>query len=204
MPSKYPKDRFDQIPRGLDRVGAHRAPARRGGGWITFWWALAATILLIAVGIVGLFVLNDRLNFAQPGGPTATATPTAGAATPAPSSPAAAPPSETVAPPAIAPTIDPGLVLTVLNGTPGTGVAAAVADALRTDGWDVADTGDADSEDVPTTTVYYSDPALEGAARGLLGSLASSSPRATLTLSDAYAGSGSDITVVVGNDYVAP
>jgi hypothetical protein len=200
MPSKYPKDRFDQIPRGLDRVGAHRAPGRRGGGWVTFWWALAATILLIAVGIVGLFVLNDRLNFAQPSG--STATPTAGAATPAPSSPAAAAPSETAAPPSVEPTIDPDLVLTVLNGTPGTGIAAAVADSLSADGWDVGDTGDADSEDVPATTVYYSDPALEGAARGVLGSLGSSSPAATLSLSDAYAGSGADITVVVGNDYV--
>ena len=34
MAQKFPRDRFDSIPHGIERVGAHRAPARRGaGGW---------------------------------------------------------------------------------------------------------------------------------------------------------------------------
>ena len=51
MAQKFPRDRFDSIPHGIDRVGAHRAPARRGAKWIAFGWAALATVVLVAVGI---------------------------------------------------------------------------------------------------------------------------------------------------------
>ena len=191
MPQTFPKDRFDHIPRKLDRVGAHRAPGKKGRRWIAFWWALAATILLIALGIVGLFFLNDRLSFDVTGPPTGTAAPTE-TGTPTP--------TETAAAPTIEPTVDPSLSVTVLNGTPAIGVAGGVRELLTSAGWTVGSIGDADSQEVPTTIVYYADPALEGAARGVAGSL----PGSDILLSNNFAESGAALTVIVGNDYVPP
>lgn len=191
MPQTFPKDRFDHLPRKLDRVGAHRAPGKKGRRWIAFWWALAATILLIALGIVGLFFLNDRLSFDVSGPPTGTAAPTE-TGTPTP--------TETAAAPTIEPTVDPSLSVTVLNGTPAIGVAGGVRELLTSAGWTVGSIGDADSQEVPTTIVYYADPALEGAARGVAGSL----PGSDILLSNNFAESGAALTVIVGNDYVPP
>jgi LytR cell envelope-related transcriptional attenuator len=191
MPNRYPKDRFDDLPRKLDRVGAHRAAAAKRSGWVALWWALAATILLIAGGVVGLFVLNERLDFASPG-----------VETPPPSASATPPPTEAPTPtptstPTPEPTIDPALSITVLNGTPGVGVAGGVAELLTAEGWTVGATADASSEDVPETIVYYADASLEGAARGVAGSVAGSD----ILLSSDFADSGADLTVVIGNDY---
>lgn len=188
MPSNFPKDRFDDLPRNLDRVGAHRAPAKRGKGWVTFWWALAATIVLVTVGVLGLFYLNDRLNFTLPGAGSPSPTATASA------TPTAAPTAE--------PTLDPSLSVTVLNGTPGTGVASGLGETLTEAGWSVGATSNADTETVPATVVYYPDASLEGAARGVLGAIVGTIPTATILLSSDFADTGADITVVVGNDYV--
>lgn len=185
MPSTYPKDRFDDLPRHLDRVGAHRAPRKRGRGWIAFWWALGATIVLIALGVGGLFLLNDRLNFDLSGVGSPSATPT---------------PTESAAPPQAEPTVDPSLSVTVLNGTPGAGVAAGVGELLTAAGWTVGATSNASTEDVAETVVYYADPALEGAARGVAASI----PGSDVLLAPDFAESGAALTVVVGNDYVAP
>jgi hypothetical protein len=190
MPSNFPKDRFDDLPRKLDRVGAHRAPATRGKGWVTFWWSLVATIVLVAIGVLGLFYLNNRLNFTLPG---------AGSPTPIASAPVSATPT---ASPTAKPTLDPKLSVTVLNGTPGTGIAAKVGQTLTQAGWTVGATSNADTETVPTTVVYYADASLEGAARGVLGSIVGTIPTASIQLSSDFAKTGADITVVVGNDYV--
>jgi hypothetical protein len=53
--ASFPRDQFDDVPDGDGRVGAHRAPPRRGRGWIAFAWAALATGVLV---IVGLFVLS--------------------------------------------------------------------------------------------------------------------------------------------------
>ena len=185
MPTSHPKDRFDHLPHSSERVGAHRAPAKKGRGWVAFWWALAATVVLIGIGVAVLAGLNNRLTFEMPGTSKA-------AGTAAPTAPA------TETPPAVVPTVDPGLTVTVLNGTPGDGVAAAVGDVLTADGWTVGALSNASTEDVPTTTVYYADATLEGAARGVAGSL----PGSVVLLASDFAESGADLTVVVGNDYV--
>lgn len=203
MPRNTPNDRFDSIPHTVDRVGAHRGPAKKGRGWIVLAGAFGATVLLVGAGVGVLFLQNDKLNFSMPGA-ASTDAPAASASTTPPASPeptesAVAPPPAEVTPPAPVATVDPSLSVTVLNGTPGTGVAAAVGRTLTNAGWTVDDTGDADSEDVAVTTVYYSDATLEGAALGVAASI----PGAETRLSDAFSGTGASLTVVVGNDYVA-
>ena len=188
MPKKPAKDRFDTLPHTTERVGAHRAIGSRRKGWVTFAWALCATIVLVGLGAIGLLVLNDRLNFELPGATTSTAA--------APSAEAEAP-AETVAPTPEA-TLDPSISITVLNGTAGAGVAAAVGQSLADAGWTIGATSNASTEDVPTTVVYYEEPTLEGAALGV----ASAIPGATVVLSPDFAESEAAITVVVGNDYV--
>lgn len=182
MARTYPHDRFDDLPHG-NRVGAHRAPAKKGRGWVPFWWALGTTLLLIGIGIVVLVTLTNRLSFTIPGLPTDAAT---------------TPPSAEVIPTA-APTVDPTLSVTVLNGTPDTDLAASVAEVLNNEGWGVGSTQQSDADDVESTYVYYSDAALEGAARGVATLL----PGSEILRSDNFAETGASITVVVGNDYPA-
>ncbi|ANP73731.1 LytR C-terminal domain-containing protein [Cryobacterium arcticum] len=190
MPTSYPKDRFDDLPHKLDRVGAHRAPGRKGRRWVAFWWALAATALLVGVGAVGLTVLNNRLNFTIPGISSETSTGTE-AATEAPTAEAV---------PTAEPTTDPDASVTVLNGTATSGVARSVGELLTDSGWSVGTMSDADTEDITTTTVYYADPSLEGAARGVAALL----PGSAILLSSDFAGSDATLTVVVGTDYAMP
>jgi hypothetical protein len=185
MARKFAKDRFDTHTHALDRVGAHRAPGRKGRGWIAFWWALGATVLLIAVGVVGIFAINNRLNFSNiPGLASSSSTP---------------PPIETVVPTAEA-TVDPALTVNVLNGSAINGVAASVTDTLTAAGWVVSATGNADTDTEPTSVIYYTDASQEGAARGIAASL----PGAKIVVSTSFVDSGAALTVVVGNDYISP
>ncbi|MDJ0350679.1 LytR C-terminal domain-containing protein [Cryobacterium sp. PH29-G1] len=185
MARKFAKDRFDTHAHALDRVGAHRAPGKKGRHWVAFWWALGATVLLIVVGVIGIFAINNRLDFSNiPGLASASATPT---------------PTETVIPTA-EPTVDPALSVSVLNGSENNGVAASVSDTLTAAGWDVVDTGNASVNTEPTTVIYYAEATTEGAARGLAASL----PGSKIVISTNFVDSGADLTVVVGNDYVAP
>ena len=176
MAQKFPRDRFDSIPHGIDRVGAHRAPARRGAKWIAFGWAALATVVLVAVGIGGVMLLNDRLNFASP---TATPTPT---------------PVVTAAP-----TLAPDVPVTVLNGTTTSGLAANAAELLAAGGVTVGATANASADDLTETVVYYASADLEGAARGVAQLL----PEADVRLSEQFAATGTPLVVVLGADYAA-
>jgi len=189
MPSTYPKDRFDHLPHSLDRVGAHRAPRKKGRHWVAFWWALGATAVLIGLGVFGMASLSNKLNIAIPGLSSSPATETATAT---------ATDAATAVPTAVA-TVDPSLTVTVLNGTTGTGVAKAAGDLLSAAGWTVGALSNASTEDVTKTTVYYADATLEGAARGVAASL----PGSTVLLASDFATSGADLTVVVGADFVS-
>jgi len=183
MPTSYPKDRYDDLPHKLDRVGAHRAPAKKGRKWVAFWWALAATAVLVSLGAVGLSVLNNRLNITIPGIAAEIAVSETPTAEPVPTA---------------EPTTDPSARVTVLNGTATSGVARSVGELLTGNGWEVGSTSDADTEDVVTTTVYYADATLEGAARGVAALL----PGSAVLLSSDFAGSDAQLTVVVGSDFV--
>ena len=61
-----PRDRFDDIPDDLVRVGAHRSPAKRGRGWIAFAWAALATGALVVGGLYGLSLVNPAISFELP------------------------------------------------------------------------------------------------------------------------------------------
>ena len=182
MPT-YPKDRFDERPDDLLRVGAHRAAAKKGRGWIGFGWAALATVVLVVAGLTALSLATDNVNFDLPffsssDTPTPTPTPTTTAA----------------------PKVDPALAISILNGTPTQGLANQIGDALVTQGWNGAAVGvgsraNAASNNIATTTVFYSDPVNEGAARVLVLALKVGQIR----LANNYP--GSPITVLIGLDY---
>jgi hypothetical protein len=56
----FPRDQFDAIPDDLTRVGAHRAPAKKGRGWLAFLWAVLATVALVAGGLFTLSRLDSK------------------------------------------------------------------------------------------------------------------------------------------------
>ena len=187
--ASFPRDRFDDIPSDVDRVGAHRAPRKPGRGWIAFAWAVVATAVLVVAGLFGLSLVNP--NFELPFVPGETATPT---------------PSETVvetAPPVTDPTtVDPTrlstLTIAVLNGTPTSGLSNTAADQIATAGWPDPSRAAASATDEESTYVYYGDPADEGIARGLMQLIGAADVR----LSDAFP--AASITIVLGADYQAP
>lgn len=180
MAEKYPRDRFDDIPDGLQRVGAHRAPRPKGRGWIAVGWAALAVVVLVGAGIFGLSLVSGSISFhgapsSASGTPTPTPTPT----------------------PTIVPTVDPSLSVNVLNGTTTAGLGGKVSDTLTKAGWKIGAVANADKQDLTQTIVYYSDPKNEAAALGVAQSL----PGATVEASQAFVDTGADLTVVVGSDY---
>jgi hypothetical protein len=180
MAQKFPRDRFDEIPTDIERVGAHRAPRGRGRGWIAFGWAALATVVLVGAGIFGLSLVNGAISF---NGPTSSGT---------------AAPSTTPTPtPTIVPTVNPALTINVLNGTATSGLGAKAGEALTAAGWKVGAVANADMTNLTETVVYYSDPANEAAALGVAQSL----PGATVQNTQDFADSGADITVVIGSSY---
>jgi hypothetical protein len=180
--ANFPKDRFDSVPEDLLRVGAHRAPARKGGGWLAFAWAALATLVLIAAGLYGLSVLKGSLQlpFVQ-----ASQTPTA-SATPKPT-------------PTASPKLDATAPITVLNGTKTVGLATTVGDYLVKQGWtgagtDLGTRANASSNTIDKTLVYYTTPEDEAAARALVQTLGVGDVR----LSDSF---NDRLTIVLGSDY---
>ncbi|PTL73181.1 hypothetical protein C1I63_10190 [Rathayibacter caricis DSM 15933] len=175
MSNTHPKDRFDEIPATEGRVGAHRRPPAPHARLIALAWAALATGVIVLLGFIGLLVIDDRVQFDDVfTAPTGIADAT----------------------PEVAPTVDPSLEIAVLNGTPTAGLAASAGDVLTTDGWTVPTVANASSEDQAATTVYYSDPALQGAALGLVESLGVGA----LVQGDEFVETG-DLVVVLGADY---
>jgi len=187
--ASFPRDRFDDIPSDVDRVGAHRAPRKPGRGWIAFAWAVVATAVLVVAGLFGLSLVNPDFELPFAPGESATPTPTETIV-------------ETAAPITDPTTVDPArlatLSIAVLNGTPTTGLANTAADQIAAAGWPDPSRAAASANDEKVTYVYYSDPADEGIARGLLQLVGAGDVR----LSDAFP--AASITVVLGLDYAPP
>jgi hypothetical protein len=174
MAQNYPRDRFDSIPHGIERVGAHRAPQRRGARWIAFGWAALATAVLTGIGIAGVVIVNDRLDFSE-ASPSTPATP------------------EVTAEPTIAPDVP----VTVLNGTDTSGLAATAQDTLTAAGIPVSATANASENDIAETIVYYATEDLEGAARGVAQAI----PGTDVRLDAKFGEMGTPLVLVVGTDY---
>lgn len=182
--ASYPEDRFDQLPDDLVRVGAHRGPKRKGGGWVGFAWAVLATGVLVTGGLFGLnqfFGIDVGLPFIQ-AAETPTPTPT---------------PTPTVDPILDPSTIDPArlITITILNGSPVVGLQTTVGDELRALGWPITSTLVAAQTDIEDTFVYYSDPLNEDVARGLVVALGEGDIR----LVPAETFPGAPITIVLGS-----
>ncbi|MDQ1174625.1 hypothetical protein QE430_002932 [Microbacterium testaceum] len=145
--STFPRDRFDDLPDASGRVGAHRAESPRSRGWIVFLWAAIATLVLIIAGVFGTLVLSGRLSFgdADAPAPVISAEPT----TPS--------------------VVDTSYTVVVLNGTPQDGLAASLREQIVAAGWssDDVETGNSDTTDFATTTVYYKGEGDAAAAEGL-------------------------------------
>lgn len=182
----YPKDRFDELPEDLKRVGAHRGPKKKGGGWVGLAWALLATGVLVFGGLWGLskFVGVDVGLPIFDAAPSPTPTPT---------------PTPTADPVLDPTTIDPArnIKVTVLNGTPTVDLEDSVGDALGAVGWMIESRALASEKNVEKTTVYYSDPANEDVARGVVVSLGQGQIR--LVGADVFP--AAPLTVVIGLDY---
>jgi hypothetical protein len=171
-----PRDRFDDVPADLARVGAHRAPRPARHGFVTFAWAALATGVLVGAGVLGLGAIEGRI--ANVG--SLSTSPTAAAAA--------------------TPTIDPNIDVVLLNATTTNGLAAGAESMLVKAGWKVGSAANASATDVKTTTVYYTTASQAGAAAGLARSLGIT--RTALSQQFAVAGQ-SRLTVVLGEDYAA-
>jgi hypothetical protein len=186
MATSYPHDRFDDLPDDLQRVGAHRAPAKKGRGWITFAWAALATLVLVGAGLFALSTVGGDSKLPSLFQPSATTS----------STPSVKPI------PTVPPKLDASVPINILNGTATPGLAKAAGDNLVAQGWAGAADGigsrtNAATQDIKKTTVYYSAATDEGAARALVISLKADG----LVLSNAYP---ARITVVLGSDYKLP
>ncbi|HIE61490.1 MAG: LytR C-terminal domain-containing protein [Microbacterium sp.] len=186
--SEFPRDRFDDLPEDVGRVGAHRAeqPHMRGG--VVFFWAALATVILIAVGIFAMFVVSGRIVLFPE--PTPEPTPTV----------------------TLDPVVDTSYSVLILNATPETGLATQLKDQLIAAGW-VPDTvlaGQAGTDDFPETTVYYATDADYAAALGLANVIGG----AAVAQSDIYQptddpatevdeGATKQLTIVIGLDRTA-
>jgi len=176
--AKLPTDQFDDLPKDLARVGAHRRPPRSGRGLITFAWAALATGVFVLAGLLGLNALRGLSFLGEE--PAASATPSA----------------QVTADPVLDPaTIDPAraISITILNGTPTVDLEKTAQAGLT--GWPVGATLVASNRAEPTTIVYYGNPANEDVARGLVLALGVGEVRE----STAY---NAPITIVLGADYV--
>lgn len=195
--AKLPTDRFDALPAQPSRTGAHRGPKVKGRGWITFAWAALATGVIVLAGVIYMGVINNSIQFSSIlSGQTQTATPT---------------PTPTAT---VEPVTNPELSVTILNGTETPGLAGQVGDAMREAGWaTIGSTANASASDFTTTTVYYSDPANEGAALGLANALLAKAVAdaeaqgITLDLTEVRIEQseqfpGAPLTVVLGADFV--
>ena len=176
--AEYPSDRFDDVPAELGRVGAHRAPAPPSRGWVIAGVIALATGMLVGLGLLALQVIDSGLDLGTP-----------------------PPVGQPSAEPEVTPVTDPttvqlpeGFTITVLNGAGIAGLGQSSADALTDAGWPVGAVTNAASDDIESTTVYYSNPADEAIALGMVELLG----LGAIELSDAFP--GAPITIVVGAD----
>lgn len=186
--ASFPPDQFDELPTDLSRVGAHRAPPKRGRGWIRFAWAVLATVVLVVAGLFGLSRINPNISFNLPnlgGGSSESATPTV----------SSTPTAEAITDPSKVPA-SLNLSLSVLNGSTTDGLQDKAGDVITAAGWPNPARANATDRTEATTVIYYRSAEYEGVARGLAALLGVG---ADVQLSDAFL--GAPVTIVLGDDY---
>lgn len=147
-------------------------------GWVVLLWAVAATVVLVTVGIFGTLLVTGRVVLFPT--PTPTATPL----------------------PVVTPVVDTAYDVLVLNATPEQGLATRMKDAVVAGGWasDAVLASEAGSTDFPETTIYYYLPTDEAAAAGLADVIGG----ARIEQSDVYQPSddpeAKQLTIVIGLD----
>jgi hypothetical protein len=183
----FPQDPFDEVPADLKRVGAHRAPRKKGRGAIAFAWAALATGVLVVAGLYGLSRVNPDISFDLPnfgGGEEPVNSPSPSASTVPPVTDPATVPKEL------------NLTISVFNGSSVNGLQNVAGDAIKTAKWPNPARANAATRDIETTTIYYRSAEFEGIARGLLQLLG---VQGKVQLSDAFP--GAPVTIVLGEDY---
>ncbi|GAA5032823.1 hypothetical protein GCM10025738_15420 [Microbacterium fluvii] len=158
-------------------------------GWAVLLWALAATVVLIGLGVFGTLVSSGRIDLFPEPEATVASTPE----------------------PTVTPVIDTSYDVLVLNATPQEGLATEVKGEIEDAGWDAKGAGsvlasEAGQDDFEETTVYYAFAEDEAAAAGLAELLGG----ALVAQSDVYlqttAADGEEqptqLTVVLGLDRV--
>ncbi|MFS2280065.1 LytR C-terminal domain-containing protein [Microbacterium sp. OR21] len=179
---KYPRDRFDDVPRATGRVGAHRAEQPGMNGLVVLLWSAAVALVLIVCGIFVSLVMMDRISLFAGDDPT---------------------PVQTGA--GVVAELDTSYRVLILNATPEEGLVAEVREKLLAEGWATGDVfgSDGSSQEFSKTTVFYVADADEGAALGLADLLGG----AEVEQSDFYAALNDtdepQLTVVIGLDRVA-
>lgn len=158
---KYPKDRFDDLPRTLLRRGAHRAPRTRLSKMWSWLVALCAFMLLVGLGVGIMWMIDKQVQFIANDEPAKSE--------PAASETAAPEPTPTQTEPTA--TVDPNVTVTVLNGVGTGGLATAGSEALAGAGFTIGNVADADSFDNPTSMVVIADETARGAAMGAVEAL---------------------------------
>lgn len=195
--TRFPRDRFDDVTDG-PRVGAHRGPARRGGGWVVFAWAALATGVLVGVGVLVLALANGSVQFTEGSGGATSAPSASATSTPTSSASAGSEPSGAASSPAAAaasPADQGATTLVVLNGTSTTGLAANASTKLTGAGWKVTSTGDAGTTGSTQTIVYYQQESQAALAEGIAKSLGTSAVQRSSAFPNA------DVSVILGADF---
>jgi len=187
--ANYPKDQFDDFPEDLARIGAHRGPVKRGGGWIGFAWAALATGALVAAGLFYVSLTNESFKFDFGTDTAASASPSA----------SAIPTAEPITEKSVIKTLkkERGITITVLNGSATDDLDRIAYRALKADQWPATSYAPASVDTEEETIVYYSNADDEDVARGVIAALGTGD----VSFSEAF--SGAPITVVLGSDYAA-
>lgn len=140
----FPRDRFDELPAGSGRVGAHRAENPRLRAGIVLLWAIVATIALVGLGIFGSLIASGRITLFPDA--SASSVPTA----------------------TVTPVVDTSYTVLLLNATSESGLAAEIKDDLVAQGWSSQNVNASNaSGSYDKTVVYYADEDAYAAALGL-------------------------------------
>ena len=145
-------------------------------GWVVLLWSVAAALVLIVVGIFGMLVLQDRIQFG--GEPETTPTP------------------------AKTGEVDTAYRVLILNASGEDGLEEPIRENVLDAGWksSYVSSGAGSSDDFKNTTIYYVADDDESAALGLADAIGGADTKK----SDFYAGlNDSDdgqLVIVIGQD----